>query len=63
MAETYDAIVIGARHNGLTCVCHLAKAGLRTLMLEPYRTSASYGREQDPPVALRRFAVQRDPQR
>jgi len=30
----YDAIVIGAGHNGLTCAYYLAKKGLKTLILE-----------------------------
>jgi phytoene dehydrogenase-like protein len=32
--NTYDAIVIGGGHNGLTAAAYLAKGGLRTLVLE-----------------------------
>ena len=30
----HDAIIIGAGHNGLVAACYLAKAGLKTLVLE-----------------------------
>jgi len=30
----YDVIIIGAGHNGLVAACYLAKAGLKTLVLE-----------------------------
>ena len=31
MASTYDAVIIGAGHNGLVCAAYLAKAGRKVL--------------------------------
>ncbi len=34
MSVRYDAIVVGAGHNGLVCACYLARSGLKVKVLE-----------------------------
>jgi phytoene dehydrogenase-like protein len=48
--KTYDAIVIGAGHNGLVNACYLAKAGLDVIVLErnDYIGGAAVSRELHP---------------
>src|SRR3954451_17106488 len=32
--KKYDAVIVGGRHNGLTCAAYLARAGRKVLVLE-----------------------------
>lgn len=38
MAKTFDIVIVGAGHNGLTAACYLAKAGWKPLLLERRET-------------------------
>ncbi len=38
MAEQYDAVIIGAGHNGLVAANYLARAGFKVCVLEHYHT-------------------------
>lgn len=50
MTPTYDAIIVGGGHNGLTCGAYLARAGKSVLVLEqkPYVGGASVTEEFSP---------------
>lgn len=50
MQKTYDAVIIGAGHNGLTCAAYLAKAGLAVCLVErqPFVGGAAISREVFP---------------
>jgi len=34
VADNYDVVIVGGGHNGLTCACYLARAGLSVRVLE-----------------------------
>ena len=48
MTATYDAIVIGAGHNGLTLAAYLQRAGLSTLVLEQCDRVGGFARTAEP---------------
>ena len=56
--ESYDAIVVGGGHNGLTNAAYLAQAGLRTLVLEqrPFVGGAAITEELRPGFSFTTFS-------
>jgi phytoene dehydrogenase-like protein len=57
-ANSYDAIVVGGGHNGLTNACYLAKAGLDVLVLErrPFVGGAAITEELHPGFSFTTFS-------
>ena len=47
MPDAHDAIIIGAGHNGLTCACYLARAGLRALVVEQHHQIGGMTRSEE----------------
>ncbi|MEE9575604.1 MAG: FAD-dependent oxidoreductase, partial [Gammaproteobacteria bacterium] len=45
--NNYDAIIIGAGHNGLICAAYLAKSGKRVLVLEANDQMGGLGAERE----------------
>ena len=45
--DNYDAVIIGAGHNGLICATYLAKSGKRVLVLEANDQVGGLGAERE----------------
>ena len=58
-ANSYDAIVVGGGHNGLTHACYLAKGGLNVLVLErrPFVGGAAITEELHPGFSFTPFSI------
>jgi phytoene dehydrogenase-like protein len=59
MAATYDAIVVGAGHNGLVAAAYLARSGARTLALEARHKTGGAATTEAPWPDAPEFSVSR----
>ncbi len=55
MPTTYDAIIIGAGHNGLCLAAYLARAGLKTAIIERRHEEGGGANTEDPVISDFRF--------
>jgi len=55
MPTTYDAIIIGAGHNGLCTAAYLARAGLKTAIVERRHEEGGGANTEDPVISGFRF--------
>jgi phytoene dehydrogenase-like protein len=59
MANEYDAVVVGGGHNGLVSAAYLARAGLRTVVLESRSTTGGAATTERPWPELPHLSVTR----
>ena len=57
MSDNYDAIVIGAGHNGLVCAAMLGRAGKKVLVVEANDQVGGAAKHENSPKVIQFLAV------